>query len=96
MTNFQNPPQQPLEPKRIKDVRFSLEIIGQAHTDLSELCSVVCVNESRSVDAFTDLTRIQRNINTVCQTLEGYPTDIAIAAAYETPVRDKPTHLAVA
>ncbi len=69
--------------KRITDIQASVATISQAHTDLSALCAVVCRNDGQSLNVFTELTRIQRNINTVCQTLAGYPADIALTAAYE-------------
>ncbi|MEC7118674.1 MAG: hypothetical protein VXW65_02070 [Pseudomonadota bacterium] len=67
----------------MKDVQFSLEKINQAHTDLSVLCSVVCSSSARSVETFNELLRIQRNIDSVCDTLENYTDDSRFYEIYE-------------
>lgn len=58
-----------------KDVLFSLETISQAHTDLANLCELVCSSYAKSVETFNDLIRIQRNIDSVCETLDSYTDD---------------------
>lgn len=58
-----------------KDVLFSLEIISQAHTDLAKLCELVCSSYAKSVETFNDLIRIQRNLDSVCETLDSYTDD---------------------
>lgn len=77
------PPALTMQSKRMKDVQFSLETIAQAHTDLSVLCSVVCSSRAKSVETFNELLRIQRNIDSVCETLESYTDDSRFYEIYK-------------
>ena len=58
-----------------KDVLFSLETISQAHTDLAKLCELVYSSYAKSVETFNELIRIQRNLDSVCETLDSYTDD---------------------
>ena len=60
---------------RNKDVLFSLETISQSQSDLAKLCELVCSSHAKSVETFNDLIRIQRNIESVSDTLENYTAD---------------------
>jgi hypothetical protein len=62
------------ENKAMQDIRFSLDIVSQAHTDLSEICSViVCEYRALALNVFYDLKSIKAHISGVCSTLESYP-----------------------
>ncbi len=69
------PPAFTQQTKHMKDVQFSLEKISQAHSDLAKLCELVCSSYGKSVDTFNDLIRIQRNIDSVCETIDSYTDD---------------------
>jgi len=69
------PPAFEQQAKRIEDIRFALNTISKAHKDLAKLCELVCSNVAKSVDTFNELLRIQRNIDSVCDTLENCTAD---------------------
>lgn len=71
------------ETQRMKDIRLGLNEISQAHSDLAQLCKVVCADKMQSLTAFNELIRIQRNIESVCKTLESYPENSSIFAVFE-------------
>ena len=77
------PPAFEQQAKRIEDIRFALNTISKAHTDLSKLCAVVCSSRAKSVETFNELMRIQRNIDSVCDTLENCTADSRFSEIYE-------------
>lgn len=73
-----------LKKKHLKAVDFCLSVLSQAHTDLSELCEVVCSkNQPLSANVFADLNHIQSNIDSVCKEIEGYTADSRFCDVYE-------------
>ena len=77
------PPAFEQQAKRIEDIRFALNTISKAHTDLSKLCAVVCSSRAKSVETFNELMRIQRNIDSVCDTLENCTADSRFYEIYK-------------
>ena len=77
------PPAFEQQAKRIEDIRFALNTISKAHKDLAKLCELVCSNVAKSVDTFNELLRIQRNIDSVCDTLDNCTADSRFYEIYK-------------
>ena len=77
------PPAFAMQSKRMKDVQFSLETIANAHKDLAKLCESVCSSRAKSADTLNELIRIQRNIDSVCDTLENCTADSRFYEIYK-------------
>lgn len=70
--------------KAMQDIQMVLEILGQAHTDLSEFCTVVTQEDKMTgISAFCDLNNIKADIASACKILENYPEDSPFYPAYE-------------
>lgn len=59
------------------------ESLNQVQIDLAKLCAMVCANEAQSANTFSELLRIQRNIDSVCNLLEAPPADSPFFEMYE-------------
>lgn len=71
------------ESKHTQDIRLGLNVTSQAHSDLAQLCEVVCTNKMQAFTAFNDLVRISRNIESICKALESHPENSPIFAGCE-------------
>ncbi|MFA9202760.1 MAG: hypothetical protein ACEQSD_02030 [Flavobacteriales bacterium] len=73
-----------LKKKHLKAVDYGLAVLSQAHTDLSELCEVVCSeNRPSSLNACVDLDYIINNIASVSTKIQAYTTDSRFLLVYE-------------
>lgn len=74
-----------LDSRQTRVIAQIIESLSKAHTDLSELCSVVCTTGSPclSQNAYEDIQDIKDRLESLCDQLEAPPEGTSFEDAYE-------------
>ena len=74
-----------LDSRQNRVIAQIIESLSKAHTDLSELCSVVCTTGSPclSQNAYEDIQDIEERLDRLCDQLEAPPEGTTFEGVYE-------------
>lgn len=74
-----------LDSRQTTALKHIIESLSKAHTDLSELCGVVCNpdNPCLSQNAYEDIQAIEERLDRLCDQLEAPPEGTTFEGAYE-------------
>lgn len=74
-----------LDSRQTTTIKHIIESLSKAHTDLSELCGVICTpdNPCLSQNAYEDIQDIKDRLESLCDQLEAPPEGTTFEDAYE-------------
>jgi hypothetical protein len=74
-----------LDSRQTSAIKHIIESLSKAHTDLSELCGVICTpdNPCLSQNAYEDIQDLKDRLESLCDQLEAPPEGTTFEDAYE-------------